>query len=336
MTRGRTSIIIPMFNAAPYISETLHSVRNQKNTDWELIIVDDGSTDSSAALVQDFISRSSCAARLLHHPNQGNRGTSASRNLGMKHATGEFLCFLDADDVWEPDFLDYFSGIFARNPEVSMAFGPALLWYMDQNPTVDHVQQLGIETSRIIDSVTLFQMFLVGAADTPSPSGVMFRHSALLKAGGWEESFPGMYDDQVLYSKLLLGEGDVYVTGKCLYRYRQHAESLCKQAEKEKRQAESRLHYLTWLQRYLLEKGAFSADMETLLCEHRWYAQRAIELDRLAAAGWWRQKKAAINSFIELLRQQKDVASASRLGRRILGRQLVEVARAMKTIKTTR
>ena len=330
MKNGLTSIIIPMYNASLYIGETLESVRSQKYKNWELIIVDDGSTDSSVVKVQDFISKYPNEARLLQHPNKKNRGTSASRNLGMKHAIGEFVCFLDADDVWEPDFLGFFVGVLEKNHEISMAYGPALLWHMNQNSSTDYVQHLGIKTNKIVDPYDLFKMFLVGEADTPSPSGVMIRRNAILEVGGWEEAFPGMYDDQVLYSKLLLRGGAVYVADKCLYRYRQHSESLCKMSTRERRNADSRKKYLEWLKQYLKNRGQFAEDVEIIIAEHMWYAHRQKEIEILSAAGWWTQKTSALRSLATLLGRQKNFISAIKLCGRIVGQQVASAARTSK------
>lgn len=96
----RTSVIIPMFDAESTIQRAVQSVLTQSDGDWELIIVDDGSSDASIAMVQRF---SDDRVRLIAHGV--NRGISAARNSGVGKARGEFLAFLDADDSWEAEFL---------------------------------------------------------------------------------------------------------------------------------------------------------------------------------------------------------------------------------------
>lgn len=94
------SIIIPAYNASEFIIETINSVFNQSYKNIEIIIIDDGSTDSLALLLQDLISH-----RLISYVLQTNQGVSAARNKGLVMAKGEFVVFLDADDLLEQDFV---------------------------------------------------------------------------------------------------------------------------------------------------------------------------------------------------------------------------------------
>jgi glycosyltransferase involved in cell wall biosynthesis len=333
MENVRVSIIIPMYNASRYISETLESVRNQTYQDWELIIVDDDSSDSSVERVQEFMSRYPGTAKLLFHPHKENRGTSASRNLGLRHAQGELICFLDADDVWNPNFLDFFIQVFNRHPEVSMAYAPALLWHtpgIGGGNAKNVAQRLGIKADRIIDARTLFKLFLVGDGDTPAPSGVMIRREVLSAVGGWEEMFRDMYDDQVLYSKLLLRGITVYVTSQWLYRYRQHDKSICTMAAlRESRTYDCRKRYLEWLKQYLAERGQLSEDIRVILAEHLWHIQFQRE-NGLLPSGVWGKRIHRVRSFMALLLKQKNVLFMLKLGWRIVSRELLYMVRALK------
>lgn len=97
----RFSIIIPLYNKAPYVRKAIDSVLGQTYQDFELVIVDDGSTDSSAEIAQRCIDgKSNC---ILQY--QKNAGVSMARNKGVAVSHGDYLCFLDADDWWEPTFL---------------------------------------------------------------------------------------------------------------------------------------------------------------------------------------------------------------------------------------
>ncbi|MDR0979790.1 MAG: glycosyltransferase [Candidatus Nomurabacteria bacterium] len=96
-----TSIIVPVYNAAAYLAECLDSVLAQSEPDWELLLVDDGSTDASATIGQAYAKRD---ARICYVA-QPNQGVSAARNHGLRLARGEFVAFLDADDALHPDFL---------------------------------------------------------------------------------------------------------------------------------------------------------------------------------------------------------------------------------------
>lgn len=127
------SIVMPVFNAQAYLEEALESVRRQTWTDWELLVVDDHSTDGSAGLVSE-ICRKDARIRLLSQTD-GVKGAANARNFGTAHANGRYLAFMDADDIWRVDKLEregFFAGkktqplYFARmNLETSMRSEPA-------------------------------------------------------------------------------------------------------------------------------------------------------------------------------------------------------------------
>ena len=97
------SVIMPLFNSESYISETLASVKSQTYPNWELIVIDDGSTDASYSIVSKA---SESDARIRPFRNSSNIGVAKTRNRGVIEAKGCFLAFLDADDVWMPEKLE--------------------------------------------------------------------------------------------------------------------------------------------------------------------------------------------------------------------------------------
>ncbi len=101
MRQDLISIITPLYNGEKFIAETIHSVQQQTYPDWEMIIVDDGSKDRSAQIVQSFLDRND-RIKLIR---QANAGSAAARNNALCHAKGRYVAFLDADDLWEPNFL---------------------------------------------------------------------------------------------------------------------------------------------------------------------------------------------------------------------------------------
>lgn len=115
------SIIIPLYNKAPYIRKALDSVLAQTYQDYECIVIDDGSTDGSAEVVQCVMRNAQCIMgekiRLLSQPNAGG---AAARNNAVKEAKGEYLCFLDADDWWEPTFLQEVAQLIHDYPEAGL------------------------------------------------------------------------------------------------------------------------------------------------------------------------------------------------------------------------
>lgn len=102
MVDGRVSIITPCYNGERFIAETLDSVLGQTYAQWELFVVDDGSTDRTAAIAEAYAAKDS-RIRVLR---QKNAGTACARNRALREANGRYIALLDADDVWEPDFLE--------------------------------------------------------------------------------------------------------------------------------------------------------------------------------------------------------------------------------------
>lgn len=110
------SVIMPLYNKAPYVERALKSVFAQSCTDWELIVVNDGSTDDSGVLADKFLQNKS-NSKLI---NQSNAGVSTARNNGVAQAQGIYLCFLDADDWWESTFLEEMKILIDDYPEAGI------------------------------------------------------------------------------------------------------------------------------------------------------------------------------------------------------------------------
>lgn len=98
----QVSIITPCYNASRFISQTIDSVLTQTFTDWEMIIVDDGSKDDSSDIVEKYVKKDS-RIRLIQQPNGGSAN---ARNHGIRESTGRYIALLDADDLWLPQFLE--------------------------------------------------------------------------------------------------------------------------------------------------------------------------------------------------------------------------------------
>ncbi len=112
----RFSVIIPLYNKAPYIAKAIESVLAQIFNDFELIIVDDGSTDNSVEIAKEAVAgRKNCVLLL-----QENAGVSMARNNGVAASRGDYLCFLDADDWWKPTYLEEMSHMIESFPEAGI------------------------------------------------------------------------------------------------------------------------------------------------------------------------------------------------------------------------
>jgi glycosyltransferase involved in cell wall biosynthesis len=112
----KVSVIIPIYNVASVVAETLKSVLAQTYTDFEVLIIDDGSTDNSVAICQAFQDE---RFRMIH---QQNRGLAGARNTGIRYAQGDYLAFLDSDDLWLPEKLERHVQHLETAPEVGVSF----------------------------------------------------------------------------------------------------------------------------------------------------------------------------------------------------------------------
>ena len=101
MRKGMVSVIMPCYNSEKYIRESIESVQRQTYKNWELIVIDDGSKDSSATIVRAFVEKDS-RIKLL---KQKNAGSASARNNGIREAEGQYIALLDSDDIWFEDFL---------------------------------------------------------------------------------------------------------------------------------------------------------------------------------------------------------------------------------------
>ncbi|MGX8712352.1 MAG: glycosyltransferase family 2 protein, partial [bacterium] len=109
------SVIIPLYNKAPYIRKTMESVLGQTFNDYELIIIDNGSNDGSSEIVARFTNPHIRIVRFAE-----NIGVSNARNKGVELSSAPYITFLDADDWWEPTFLEEMAGLIERNPNAGI------------------------------------------------------------------------------------------------------------------------------------------------------------------------------------------------------------------------
>jgi glycosyltransferase involved in cell wall biosynthesis len=110
------SVVIPVYNKAPYLAKAIQSVKDQTYSDWELFLIDDGSTDSSAEVINESIAGFIGNIKLI---SQTNQGVSTARNNGVAASKFEFIAFLDADDWWEPGFLEEIASLINTYPNAA-------------------------------------------------------------------------------------------------------------------------------------------------------------------------------------------------------------------------
>lgn len=274
MAQPRVSVVMIFLNGEQFLAEAVESVLAQTRTDWELLLVDDGSSDGSEAIARGYEARDPARIRYLSGAGQSSRGTGPARQRGLLHAAGEFIAFLDADDVWLPEKLERHVALLDAHPAAAMVYGPTLLWY-DWGPKAlnegvrDQLRPLGVEVDCVHAPPALIPRYLRGQALPPSTCGLLVRRDAALRAGGFEGTFSGMYEDHAFIYRMCLTE-HVLVTGTCLDWYRQHPGSMSVAAEAlgtYNSEGPSRAHeaFLRWFQREAEGRGYLEPQIDAAL-----------------------------------------------------------------------
>jgi glycosyltransferase involved in cell wall biosynthesis len=255
-TGPEVSIIVIFKDAEDFLVEAVESVFAQSFGAWELLLVDDGSADSSTAVARRYAAENGGRVRYLEHRGHANVGMSASRNLGIAHAAGQFVAFLDADDALVPAALEEQVAILRAHPRVGMVYGPLQYWYgwtgRPEDEERDFVHPVGVPAERIYEPPNLIALFIQNIAF--APSGMLLRRELVERVGGFEESFRDLYEDQVFAAKICRTT-PVYISERCWYRYRQHERSSCLVAQRDGRLDASRRPFLEWLVAYLEGEG---------------------------------------------------------------------------------
>jgi glycosyltransferase involved in cell wall biosynthesis len=260
----KVTVIIIFLNAGEtFFKEAIESVFAQTYDDWELLLVDDGSTDISTEIARQYVSAYPDRVRYLEHDRHQNRGMSAARNLGIDRARGEYIAFLDADDLWLPQKLERQVEILAAHPNVAMAYSSTWMWHSwagnREDRQLDRGRKLGVVPDRVVPPPQLLNLFIKGEAETPGTCSVLIRTAAIQAVGGCEESFQGMFEDQALFAKIC-AQLPVFVASGYWDRYRQHSDSCCHSAQTQgiydpRQPNRAHQHYLDWLERYLLTRS---------------------------------------------------------------------------------
>jgi glycosyltransferase involved in cell wall biosynthesis len=207
---GLVSVVIPAFNAERYLGPAIESVLTQTYSDLELVVVDDGSTDGTASVVE------ACRDSRVRLLRQSNAGVGAARNRGLEATTGSWVGFLDADDMWFPAKLERQLTVFAAAPELR-AVG-CLMEYVS-----DSGGRLGVAGVPIGPREQ--HLVAEGRLNPFPPSAPLFRRAALTAVGGYDEtlaaSVPGLVEDLDVLSKVARS-GPIWSVPTVLGAYRLH------------------------------------------------------------------------------------------------------------------
>jgi len=233
MAEELVSGIIIFYNGERFLRQAIESVLQQTHSIWELLLVDDGSTDHSASIAKEYVGRYPSQVKYLQHESGLNMGMSASRNLGLSAARGEFIAFLDCDDIWPPEKLTEQLEIMRTHDEIAMCYGPTKVWHCwPGNPSPEsedwHTYH-GPYVNEVVAPPGLLLLMLNDEFTVPGICSVLVRHSAILALGGFEDEFRGQMEDMVFHTKVLLN-APVFVSNRCWGWYRQHDNNSGKQA----------------------------------------------------------------------------------------------------------
>ena len=234
-----------------FLAEALESALGQSYSDLELVVVDDGSTDRSAEIAERYVQAAPDRVRLVGQPDGVSRGMSAARTLGVQVAEGDLVGFLDADDIWLPEKITEQVAALEAHPEAGMVYGRTQMWH-SWDPSAarsDHVFDLGVEPDRLYPPLRLLPQLLENRAQTPTTCNALIRRAAYEEAGGFEEAFPGLYEDQVFFAKLYVSSA-TYVSSRLWARYRRHDANETNRFSYVRYYRERRA-FLEWLAEYL-------------------------------------------------------------------------------------
>lgn len=273
------SVIIIFLNAGKaFFEEAIASILFQTYKNWELLLVDDGSTEISTEIAKQYASLFPHKIRYLDHKGHRNRGMSATRNLGIQNAKGEYVAFLDADDIWLPQKLEKQVAILEVYPEAGMVYGSTQLWYSWTNRPEDAARDsqrlLGVKPDTLIQPPNLVPLFLQKKALAPSTCGVLIRRRVFDEVGSFEEKFRSLYEDQAFFAKVC-SKVTVFVESGCWDRYRQHSDSCCHSSANSGNYVDGQpnsahLDYLNWLEEYFLHQKIQDIQIWKALYKARW------------------------------------------------------------------
>ena len=271
MTQPLVSIIIIFLNEEKFLAEAIESVFGQSYDNWELLLVDDGSTDASSVIAFRYADENSAKVRYLEHRDHRNLGMSASRNLGVRHAAGEFVAFLDADDVWLPNKLERQVALMLWQARAAMTYGAPKIWHSWNGDSVhmDSLQAIGVQPNALIEPPALLALYLGKKAITPAPSDVLVRREIVDRVHGFENSFPGLYEDMAFFTKVCL-KAPVWVSAECWSQHRRHEGSACSVGRRTGEYRRGYPVFLNWVEQYLSEQGAKNTELWNIVQKQLW------------------------------------------------------------------
>jgi glycosyltransferase involved in cell wall biosynthesis len=251
------SVVLCFFNEERFLREAVNSVIAQHYTNWELILVDDGSTDGSVRIAKAYAEQYP-QIHYIDHPRHVNRGLSASRNAGIRKSQGDFIAFIDADDIWLPNKISDQLNIFRKHSDVTVAMSAALYWNSwASTDKPDVAVQVGVAEGVYNPPELAEALYPLGKGSAPCPSTMMIKREVTTRYL-FEETFRDeyqLYEDQGFLGKVYLHE-KVFVSSSCLIKYRLRPTSIVASVTANGRYDLVRSYYLQWYAVYLKSQKA--------------------------------------------------------------------------------
>ena len=297
------SVIISFFNEENFLTEAIESVLAQSYTNWEIILIDDGSKDKSTLMAKKYAEHYPDIIFYIEHENHANKGLSYSRNQGVTRAKGNLVAILDADDIWLTDKLKIQVQLMTAYPKAAMLCEASEYWHHPWrlNSKYNGVIQIGNIRDRLFEPFELSkQLYPLSEGAAPCPSGIIIKRDVLIKHGAFEAQFIGKYqsyEDQAFLQKIYLNEY-VYISSHCNNRYRQRSGSLVANMRNENDYHIVRKYFLEWLEQYVILNNIVEAEINALLI-------KALEPYRQI-------NKSSINRLIEGLKKRLSITNAEK------------------------
>ncbi|ABA20473.1 Glycosyl transferase, family 2 [Trichormus variabilis ATCC 29413] len=211
----KVSVVIPAYNAMPYLPETLDSVLRQTYNDFEVIVVNDGSSDKTEEFISQILDP---RIKLI---SQANQGLAGARNTGILNASGEYIAFLDADDIWEPTKLEKQVKVLDENPEVGLVY----TW-------VAYINEQGKSTGKIFKNQVEGYVWpqLTEHNIVECGSVAMVRQICFEKIGLFDRNLGSYVEDWDMWLRIATSY-DFKVVKEALVYYRQRSNSASKNWE---------------------------------------------------------------------------------------------------------
>lgn len=216
------SVIIPVYNAEKYIGELLESLQNQSYSKFEVICVDDGSSDESHQIIENFIKKDN----RIKYVYQENKGVSAARNYGIRISKGDYLCFLDADDFVSNDYLSCMLSVMQERDADIVSCGYYL--YQSAEKRIPYLNSKNVS----LDSISALKAILENKILGMSACNKMFKRG-ILPADGFPEGYR-INEDRYFVFCAVTQARRIAVIPDCLYNYRMNQDSASHQKFGEK------------------------------------------------------------------------------------------------------